>query len=266
LISRALGEPVYDLHTPTRRFMTRMPADRSRTKRGHRSNSSVQKTEVVINVYDLLPPGRIATVLWTIGTGVFHSGVVVNGREYAYGWHDRRGVTGVYWTRPRTEPPGGTFRCEILHGFSLATPQEIETILRECSQEFLGTGYHLLTRNCNHFTSALCRRLTGNAGPGWLNRAASIGVALPCVVPRQWLSPPDSETMDGELLRQAGASPGPVDRPGNASPQGSDTPRSNSPAGSVGEQDRMLPARDSPKRLLDRERERPAQATNNTPR
>jgi hypothetical protein len=33
-----------------------------------------------------------------------------------------------------------------------------------------------------------------------LNRAAGIGVALPCVVPRDWISPPEYDTVDGELL------------------------------------------------------------------
>ena len=129
-----------------------------------------------------------------------HSGVVINGKEYAYGGHDRRGVTGVYWTRPRTEPPGGSFRTEILQGFTFATQAEIDAIVRHCSDEFHGPAYNLLTRNCNHFTSYLCQKLTGRPGPAWLNRAASIGVALPCVVPRDWIEPPDHEGVDGELL------------------------------------------------------------------
>ncbi|KID74631.1 DeSI-like protein sdu1 [Metarhizium brunneum] len=166
----------------------------------HRSTLSLQKTEVTIHVYDLLPPGRLSSVLWTIGASLLHSGVVICGKEYAYGGHDKRGVTGVYWTKPKTEPPGGTFRCEILQGFTLATQDEIDTALRAASEEFLGTSYNLLTKNCNHFTSFLCQKLTGNAGPAWLNRAASIGVALPCVVPREWIEPPEYETADGELL------------------------------------------------------------------
>ena len=64
----------------------------------------------------------------------------------------------------------------------------------------MGTSYNLLTKNCNHFTSYLCQKLTGRPAPGWLNRAASIGVALPCVVPREWIAPPDHDTADGELL------------------------------------------------------------------
>ncbi|KAK0733424.1 PPPDE putative peptidase domain-containing protein [Lasiosphaeria miniovina] len=176
------------------------PRKQQKLAKSHRSTLSLQKTEVVIHVYDLLPPGRISSTLWFLGTSLLHSGVVINGKEYAYGGHDRRGVTGVYWTRPKTEPPGGTFKCEILQGFTLSPQSEIDTIIRDASQEFLGTAYNLLTKNCNHFTAYLCMKLTGRPGPGWLNRAASIGVALPCVVPREWIEAPDFDTADGELL------------------------------------------------------------------
>lgn len=73
-------------------------------------------------------------------------------------------------------------------------------IIKDVSQEFLGTGYNLLSCNCNHFTSALCERITGKAAPGWLNRAASVGLALPCMVPKEWVAPPEYDTADGELL------------------------------------------------------------------
>ncbi|KAK4174223.1 PPPDE putative peptidase domain-containing protein [Triangularia setosa] len=164
------------------------------TRSSHRSTLSLQKTEITIHVYDLLPPGKLSNTLWYFGTSLLHSGVVLNNKEYAYGGHDRPGLTGVYWTKPLTLPPGGTFRTEILHGFTLATEAEVDSIIRKASEEFLGTSYNLLTKNCNHFTSYLCERLTGRPGPGWLNRAASIGVALPCVVPREWIEAPDFET------------------------------------------------------------------------
>ncbi|KAL2758980.1 hypothetical protein ACRALDRAFT_2099608 [Sodiomyces alcalophilus JCM 7366] len=175
-------------------------SDSARSAASHRSTLSLTKIEVAIHIYDLLPPGRLSSVLWTIGAGLLHSGVVINGREYAYGGHPRPGLTGVYWTQPKTVPPGGTFRCEILHGFTFATQPEIDAILNDISHEFLGVTYNLLTRNCNHFTSELCQRLTGQPGPAWLNRAASIGVALPCVVPREWIEPPEYDTADGALL------------------------------------------------------------------
>ena len=111
-------------------------------------------------------------------------------------------MSGVYWTKPRTEPPGGTFRCELLQGFTFRPEHEIENVIKEVSHDFQGTSYNLLSNNCNHFTSHLCEKLTSKAAPAWLNRAASIGVALPCVVPREWIAPPDHDTADGELLEE----------------------------------------------------------------
>ena len=174
-----------------------------------------------------MQPGKFSSILWTIGSSLLHSGVVINDKEYAYGGHDKHGMTGVYWTKPKSEPPGGTFRCEvslvidpwairsfissaksspeansqqILHGFTLSPQNEIDSIIKEASEAFQGTSYNLLNKNCNHFTSYLCEKLTGRPGPSWLNRAASIGVALPCVVPKEWIAPPEYDTADGELL------------------------------------------------------------------
>lgn len=58
----------------------------------------------------------------------------------------------------------------------------------------------MLTATGNHFTSALCLALTSKPAPAWLNRAASVGLAMPCMVPKEWIAPPDHETADGELL------------------------------------------------------------------
>lgn len=185
---------------------TMSPSNRPKPSRkssgAHRSTLSAQKTEIKINVYDLLPPGKVSSLLWTIGGSLLHSGIIIRNKEYAYGGHDKRGVTGVYWNRPRLEPPGGTFRLEILQGFSFRPDEELEEIIREASQKFQGTSYNLLTNNCNHFTSYLCEKLTSRPAPSWLNRAASIGVALPCVVPREWIAPPDHDTADGELVNE----------------------------------------------------------------
>lgn len=126
--------------------------------------------------------------------------MVIGEKEYAYGGHGRKGLTGVYWTKPHVEPPGGTWRCSLLHGFTFRSDTEIAALIKEVSEEFQGTSYNLLTNNCNHFTNTLCERLTSKPAPAWLNRAAAIGLALPCVVPKEWCSPPDFETAEGELL------------------------------------------------------------------
>ncbi|KAI9780611.1 MAG: hypothetical protein M1816_002807 [Peltula sp. TS41687] len=172
----------------------RAPSRRSST------TAPTRNTEIIINVYDLLPPGRLSSALWLLGTPLLHSAVVIKDKEYAYGGHEERGLSGVYWTTPRTEPPGARFRSVILHGLTTQTDDEIEKTIQEVSEEFPGTSYNLLNRNCNHFTNALCRRLTSRSAPRWLNRAASIGVALPCVLPREWVTPPDHETAEGQLV------------------------------------------------------------------
>jgi PPPDE putative peptidase domain len=50
-----------------------------------------------------------------------------------------------------------------------------------------------ITRNCNHFTADLCHRLTGKTVPGWINRAAKLGTMFPCVLPAEWIDPPECE-------------------------------------------------------------------------
>lgn len=65
----------------------------------HRSTLSLNRTEIKVHVYDLLPPGKVSTVLWAVGSSLLHSGVVINDKEYAYGGHDQPGLSGVYWTK-----------------------------------------------------------------------------------------------------------------------------------------------------------------------
>ncbi|GAB7338818.1 hypothetical protein MBLNU457_5515t2 [Dothideomycetes sp. NU457] len=178
------------------RSRRRLASDASATIDPH-----AQKTDVYIHVYDLLPAGKLSSALWLFGSSLLHTGVVINDREYAYGGHDQPGVTGVYFTRPRLEPPGGRFKLAIHSGSTTRSQRELEGLIHEVSATFLGPGYNLLTRNCNHFTAYLVERLTGQSSPSWLNRAAGIGFALPCIVPREWISPPDHETADGELVQ-----------------------------------------------------------------
>lgn len=80
----------------------------------------------------------------------------------------------------------------------MASDEQLEKLIHKASKIFLGTSYSLLTNNCNTFTSYVCEALTGRPAPAFLNRAAAIGVSLPCLVPSEWLEPPDADDMSDE--------------------------------------------------------------------
>lgn len=156
---------------------------------------AMARTSVSINIYDLLPEGALSSIAWALGVGIYHSGVVIGDKEYAYGGHPVENVSGIYTTVPRTLPPGGRFRTCIRYGYITMTEKEIEEVVLDVGREFQGPSYNLLTRNCNHFTTHLLYRLTAFSTPKWLNRAAAIGVAFPYVVPSGWIEPPTADTV-----------------------------------------------------------------------
>jgi hypothetical protein len=70
---------------------------------------------VILNVYDLTDHNN--WIYWC-GIGIYHTGVEVNGIEYAYGGHDYD-VSGVFATNPR-EAPGGGRQAASLWGWCRA--------------------------------------------------------------------------------------------------------------------------------------------------
>lgn len=79
---------------------------------------------------------------------------------------------------------------------------QVKEVLHEISHEFVGTSYNLLTRNCNHFTHELCKKLTNKGAPGWINRAAKLGTMFPCVIPDEWIEPPEYEAENSSKYKE----------------------------------------------------------------
>ncbi|CAG8459116.1 7342_t:CDS:10 [Ambispora gerdemannii] len=158
-----------------------------------------KKIPVYVNVYDMLPKGKVTDFGYKIGvgifdnnSGVFHSGVEVLGREYNFGGHVYD-YTGVFVTKPKTGFPNVTFKESIKMGHTELDKEEIIRTVNELSQEYRGNTYNLLTRNCNHFSGELCKKLLGKSTPGWINRAAKLGTFFPCMVPSGWIEPPECD-------------------------------------------------------------------------
>lgn len=122
---------------------------------------------VLLNIYDLneewLLSNEILQEVLELG-GAFHTGVEVYGREWSFG------TTGVAASCPRSHDVH-VYRRSVLIGYANSSPEEVEAILQdEMLPKWAGRSYKLLSRNCCSFSRALCKRLTGNVIPDWVDR------------------------------------------------------------------------------------------------
>lgn len=135
-------------------------------------------TPVYLNVYDLTP---VNDYLYWFGIGIFHSGVEAHGMEYCYGAHEYSS-SGVYEVEPKN-CPGFIFRRSLLLGTTTMSPSDFRSYMEKLSSKYHGDTYHLIAKNCNHFTEEVCLQLTGKPIPGWINRLARLGSFCNCLLP-----------------------------------------------------------------------------------
>ncbi|XP_024996209.1 deSI-like protein At4g17486 isoform X1 [Cynara cardunculus var. scolymus] len=157
-----------------------------------------------LNVYDLTP---VNNYLYWLGFGIFHTGIEVFSMkpvyrcfaltqnslhvsclasriydmEYAFGAHEYS-TSGVFEVEPKS-CPGFIFRRSIPLGSTDMSPTEFRTFMEHLSNKYHGDTYHLIAKNCNHFTNEVCMRLTGKPIPGWVNRLAKVGSYCNCLLP-----------------------------------------------------------------------------------
>jgi hypothetical protein len=155
-----------------------------------------QGCDVFLNVYDLVEQNS-----WThwAGVGVYHSGVEVYGREFAFGGHEYD-APGVFATDPQ-RAPGTVALREVIHmGYTTLSQKEVYEAIKEMCQQYKGNKYHLLQMNCNTFSSDLCFKLTGRRPPSYVNRLADVAVLLHCLLPQGWVPPLRPPTASPEAI------------------------------------------------------------------
>lgn len=135
----------------------------------------VYKERVLVRVYDL---GQTVFTRWhnqlTKSYGAFHSGVEVYGREWSFGMTFDNFSTGVTWNIP-AQNPDHSFRETLCMGYTTCSPRQVISIIEEMKYEWKGCTYNVLTRNCHHFSDALCLRLGVARVPPWVNDLAGTG-------------------------------------------------------------------------------------------
>ena len=135
---------------------------------------------VLLHVYDLEEvPGAIAA----IGLGAYHrcplpldahpntalmngwcSAVEIGGKEYAYGACE---VGSGVWCGVPKRAEGFKFKKSVAMGYTRLSEADIVLALEDLKARWQGVDYDLLTRNCNHFSSATTKVLVrGGSGGG----------------------------------------------------------------------------------------------------
>lgn len=133
------------------------------------TTKQTSKTPVYLNVYDL---SQDNSFLHNFGFGAYHSGLEINGVEYTFG------QGGVVSHEPKGAEMDGQckFRERILLGETDMPHSQIERHLSKLRDQFAGETYHIMHRNCNHYTEAVSRAIfRKSVQPAWVNRSANLG-------------------------------------------------------------------------------------------
>ncbi|XP_010933608.2 uncharacterized protein [Elaeis guineensis] len=108
---------------------------------------------------------------------------LVHGMEYGFGAHEYP-TSGVFEVEPRC-CPGFVFRRSVWLGTTDMSYSEFRMFIENLAGKYHGDTYHLIVKNCNHFTDDVCMHLTGKPIPGWVNRLAKFvsGSFCNCLLP-----------------------------------------------------------------------------------
>lgn len=154
-----------------------------------RHGSVRQQIPVILNIYDLGKSDETQALnrfLKCLGTGAFHCGVEVYGREWSFrGSH--RSSTGIFCCRPRG-CESHTYCESVFMGETALAEHEVQSILRCMESEWIGFNYSLLRQNCCHFCQVFLKHLGVGTTPSWVTSLAEGCAAVEDKV-AEWSSP-----------------------------------------------------------------------------
>jgi len=121
-------------------------------------------TEVVKNVN---------TFLRAVGTGAFHTGVEVYGKEWSFGFTND-GSSGIFSCPPQ-RCKTHAYREAVPMGETFLSQTEVESLLLSMAMMWRGRHYDVLRRNCTHFCEEFCSKLSVGPVPAWVGNMALAG-------------------------------------------------------------------------------------------
>lgn len=162
------GEGEGERRAPRRRLVRRIGAGHGRP--------------IKLHIYRLTNVVLDAALYALLGGGIYHTGVEVDGVEYAFGSH-AESTTGVWMQEPQKLPDGfANNQAVLIRTLEVAKthvpPRSLRRLIVELMQAWPGSSYDVLRRNCNHFSAAMIATvLEVEDGmhfiPSWVNRAAT---------------------------------------------------------------------------------------------
>jgi len=145
--------------------------------------------KVLLHVYNLA--SGYNAYAGVMGMGAYHTGVEVAGREYSFS------IEGISAGVPKRCPEGVTYYKEICMG---STDKNIAATIRGLRESYSRGSYDILTKNCNNFSEAFCKRLVGKSIPSWVNRLARTGNSIDTGAPPP--PPPSSSSKDNSVMEK----------------------------------------------------------------
>ncbi|XP_055600758.1 uncharacterized protein LOC129749725 [Uranotaenia lowii] len=149
-----------------------------------------ESSEVVLYIYDLTQGMASMMSQMLLGRhidGIWHTAVVVFGREYFFG---SQGITSCL---PGATVLGQPLKKEVIGRTFIPQPVFADYVRGLAESSFRGSRYNLLQHNCNTFSEDLCQFLCGIGIPKYI-----------LDLPQEFLSTPLGQTL-GPLIASLGS-------------------------------------------------------------